>query len=157
VKSAKEQDAASKRASANRTSSASMQRSYLRQAESAEKTALSEGGKIADLSKQLAAVARDEGQKNKDLTAALKFESAAQGRADEKARMEREAAEKKWREQVRAEEIRRQRERLADEQRRLDEQARYELDRMSDQAAAASMVVAAEERLSRQISGHPRT
>lgn len=151
VKSSKETDAASKRASASRSSSPSTQRSYLRQAESSDKAALHEGSKIAALSKQLASVAHDEGNANKDLAAAVKAESLAQSRADEKSRKEREAAEKKRRDQSRADEIRRQRERLADEQRRLDEQARYELDRSDDQAAAAAMVAATEERLNRRI------
>lgn len=151
LKSSKESEASSRRTSANRTSSASSQRMYLRQAESADKAALAEGKKIADLSKKLADVAKDEGQKNKELTAALKAESAAQARADEKARKEREAAERKRREQARADEIRRQRERLADEQRRLEEQAQRELDRMADQASAAALVAASEERLSKQI------
>lgn len=151
AKSSKEGEAASKIASANRTSSASTHRMHMRSADSAQKAALSEGKKIADLSKKLADIAKDEGQKNKDLAAALKSETAAQKRADDKARKDREADEKKQREQRRAEEIRRQQERLADEQRHLDVQAHLELNRMQDQAAAAALVAASEERLSERI------
>jgi hypothetical protein len=151
VKSRKDAESASKIASANKTSSASSQRMYLRQAESAQKAALAEGKKIADLSQKLASVAKEEGQRNKELATAIKSETAAQARADAKARTEREAAEKKRRAEARAAELSRQRERLADEQRRRDDELQRELDRMSDRASAAALVAATEERLNQQI------
>lgn len=151
VKSRKETEAASKLSSAGRSSSASSQRMYLRQAEAAQRAALAEGRKVADLSQKLAALAKNEGQRNKELAAAIRSESAAQAQADAKARKEREAAERKRQSEVRAAELRRQQERLDDEQRRRDDQLRHELDRLADQQSAASLVAATEERLTQQI------
>lgn len=150
-KAAKENEAAARSASASRTSSPSTQRSYLRQAETAQKAALTESTKIAELAKKIADVARDEGRYNKELTAALKSEGTAEARAAEKARKEREAAERKRIEQSRADERRRQQERLADEQRRREDQARHEQARRADQAAAAALVNQSEERLTREL------
>lgn len=124
-----------------------MQRSYLRQAETAHKAALSESGKLADLSKKLADVARDESRYNSDLNAAWKSESAAEARAAEKVRREREAVERKLIEQRKADERRRQHERLADEQRRREEQARHMQARLDDQVATAALVTDTERRL----------
>lgn len=150
-KSRKEGESASRTSSAQRSSSDSSRRMYLRQAEAAQRAALAEGKKIADLSRKLADVAREEGQRNRELAAAIKSESAAQLRADTKARKDRESAEKKRESEARMAELRRQRERLADEQRRRDDALRQELDRLSDQASAAALVAATEERLNQQI------
>ena len=49
-----------------------MQRSYLGQADRAQKAALSQGNKIADLSKKIAAIAHDQSRYGKDLDRALK-------------------------------------------------------------------------------------
>lgn len=128
-----------------------MQRSYLGQADRAQKAALSQGNKIADLSKKFAAIAHDQSRYGKDLDRALKTEGAAQQRAADKARKDRESAERKLSQNRRAEERRRRQERQAEEPRRHEERIRSETTRREDQAAAAAMVSQSEQRLSRRI------
>lgn len=94
-KSTKESKVADRMTSAERTSSRVSQQSYLRQAESARKDALAEGKKIADYSTKLAGIARDEGNRSKELTTALKGEATTESRAADKARRERERDEKR--------------------------------------------------------------
>ena len=150
-KSSKESEAADRRASAERSSSRAMQQSYVRQAESAQKAALAEGKKIADLSKKLADIARDEGSRNKELTTALKSETAANARAADKARKEREKEERRLAELRKADDRLRQRERLADKQRHREEQVRHERSRLEDQATAAALIGQTERRLAERI------
>jgi hypothetical protein len=147
----KESEAAGRSASASRTSSQSMQRSYMRQAETAHKAVLTESTKIADLSKRIADVARDEGRYSKDLAAALMREGAVEARAAEKAIKEREAAERKRVEQRKADERRRHQERMADERRRREEEARLEQARLLDQATTATLLSESEMRLTKEI------
>lgn len=151
TKTRKESEAAARASSAHRASSASSQRTYVRQAEAAQRAALAEGKKVADLSGKLADLAKQEGQRNRELAAAIRSESAAQARAEAKNRKDREAAEKRRASETRAAELRRQQERLADEQRRRNDALRHELNRLADQESAVALVAATEERLSQQI------
>jgi hypothetical protein len=139
-RSKKESEAAAREASASRASSDSSKRSYLRQAESARRAALAESNKIADLSKRLAAISRDEGSQHKSLVAAEKSEASAAKRAADKARREREQSEKRLAEQRRSEERRRQEERMTDERRRRQ-----------DRATTATLISETEMRLTKQI------
>ena len=129
----KEKEAADRRRQAERTSSAVTARSYLRQAEVAQKAAHSEGDKIATLSKKLGEIGRDEGKRNKELTDALKHEATARARAEQKVQREQVAIER-----------RAQQERQQDARRRQQE-------RLQDQRAAAALIAQTEERLSEQI------
>lgn len=139
-RSKKESEAAARETSAARASSDSSKRSYLRQAGSARKAALAESNKIADLSKRLAAISRNEGNQHKSLVASEKSETSAAKRVADKVRREREQAEKRLADQRRAEERRRQEERMADERRRRQERA-----------ATASLIGETERRLTKQI------
>jgi hypothetical protein len=76
----KNEDAASYRARAARATSEAMMRSYLRQAESAEKAALAEGRKVSEESKRLADCGKAEAALAKELAAALQREAADQER-----------------------------------------------------------------------------
>ena len=129
----KEKETADRRRQAERTSSTTMTRSYLRQADTAQKAAQTEADKIAALSKKLAEIARDEGKRNQELTDALKAEATAQARSEDKARRDRAQGERRAEQQRKAEERRRQQERLQDQQ------------------AAASLITDTEQRLSEQI------
>lgn len=131
-KARKEKEAADKRARASR-SSGSMSNTYLRQSDSAQKAALAEGDRISALSKGLGAIAAKESKAQKDLADAIKMEATAQARADDKARRDRLAAEKK-----------------AEQQRKSDARQRQH-DRVIDQQAAASLVAESEQRLAREI------
>lgn len=150
-KSTKESKVADRMTSAERTSSRVSQQSYLRQAESARKDALAEGKKIADYSTKLAGIARDEGNRSKELTTALKGEATTESRAADKARRERERDEKRLADQRKAEDRQRQRERMADERRRQQDQAHTERARQEDHAATASLVRETEQRLTERI------
>ena len=91
-RSKKESEAAARETSAARASSDSSKRSYLHQAGSARKAALAESNKIADLSKRLAAISRNEGTQHKSLVAAEESETSAAKRVADKVRREREQA-----------------------------------------------------------------
>lgn len=126
---------------AAKASSESTRRSYQRQAESAQTAALAEGRKIADLSKKLADLAKDDGSQQKSLGDAIKREAADQ---EAKAKKARQAEDRR-----RAEERRADERRAAD--RRRQDQHRHEQARAEDRSHAQSLVGSAEERLSEQI------
>lgn len=150
-RSKKDSEAASREESAARTSSDSMRRSYLRQAQSARNGALRESKKVADLSKRLASISRDEGTQHAALVAAEKSEALDKARAADRARRDRERDERRAADQRRAEERHRQEERLADERRRREDQRIAERARRADQVATASLIGGAEQRLIAQI------
>jgi hypothetical protein len=150
-RSAKESEAAARAASAGRATGRATQQSYLRQAEAAQKSALSEGAKIATLSKSLSSVASDEARQNRDLTSALKSEATAAARVAEKDRKERAARDRRQLEQRKADERRRQQDRMIDEQRRREDQAMRERTRLDDHAATTALVSDTEQRLARRI------
>jgi hypothetical protein len=131
---------------AAKASSESLRRSYLRQAESAQNAALSEGRKIADLSKKLAGLARDDGAQQKALGDALKREAATQ---EAQAKKARQAEERRRADERRADE------RRAAEQRRADER-RLAQARAEDRSHAQSLVGSAEARLTEQIRAATR-
>lgn len=132
-KAAKEKEAADRRRQAERTSSATSARSYLRQAETAQNAAQAESAKIATLSKKLSGIATDEGKQSKNLSDALKSEATAQARADQKARRAREQSDRQA------------------EQQRKQEDRRRQQERLQDQRTAAALITQTEERLSEQI------
>jgi hypothetical protein len=133
-KASKDKEAADRVASAGRTSATSSQSNYLRQADAAQRASLAESKKIADLSKRIADVARDEGRRNKELAEALKREASAAEQASKKERREREDAERRAREAQFAEKRRRQAERL------------------EDQRTAATLVSQSEERIVQRMA-----
>lgn len=137
----KDAEADARMASAAKTSSESMRRSYERQAQAARKDALRESNKIAALSKDLAKVAGDIGTQQKALTAAEKAESAAAKRASEKTRRTWEAEQRRDAQERKAEEQRHQEERLEDERRRD-----------ADRASTTAQIADAEQRLAAEIA-----
>jgi hypothetical protein len=143
---AKNTEHAKKTEQAAKASSDSIRRSYLRQADSALKAALSEGDKIADLSKKLAALGKDDGTQQKALGDAIKREAADQEARAKKARQveERQRAEH-----------RRADERRAAEQRRED-QRRQDRARAEDRSHAQALVGSAEQRLTELLDAATR-
>lgn len=109
-----ESDAATAIAKANRATSESSARSYLRAAERAQASVLSESKKLATLSDKVAGHAKKDADLNRDLDNALKSAAAAEKRererqarqnktrlaADEAARRRREASERASRAQL---------------------------------------------------------
>lgn len=165
-KASKDTEYASNMEKADRTSSDSTRRMYLRSASSAQNVSLAEGKKIADLSKKRADLAKELSTLNRSLAEAMKRDASAQaGQATKekrdrdaaatKAKRDREADERKRIEQRRSDERRRQQERLEDEQRRQleqwERQRRREQDRLDDLQETESMIGAAEQRLGEQI------
>jgi hypothetical protein len=110
----KAQDAADRRASAARTSSPASARSYLRQADQAEKAALDHGKKAAEHSRRSADHLKTETALGKDLASAVAAEAREAQRAREKAAREDKAARDRQ-----SREDRQARERQAADQARL--------------------------------------
>ena len=127
----KESDANSYRAKADRTSSASMARSYLRQAETAQKEALSAGSKGAEQSKKVADCAKKEADLSRALSAAMQKE-----RTEQKRKRKRQAAEDD-----------RARKRLQTAESRARKR-----ERAADRARTDALVFASEARLSNEIA-----
>lgn len=127
----KAQEAADRRASAARTSSASTARSYLRQADQAEKSALEHGKKAAEHSRRSADHLKTETALARDLAAALAAEARdAQRTRDRAARQDKADRDRQARDERAA------RDRLA-----------------ADQAALSrSLVAGAEERIRAEIA-----
>jgi len=127
----KNEEAAGYRQRAAKASSASMQSSYLRQANSAEQAALAEGKKVADESKRVAECSKKEATLNSDLNTAL----AREATANERERKRKEAADK---------------------QNRLREAAalknNYEQQLRIERSKTAAMISASEGRMSAEIS-----
>ncbi len=128
--SAKSTEYAKRMEQAAKASSESMRRSYLRQAETAQNAALSEGRKIAELSKKLADLARDDGTQQKALGAALKREASDQA--------------------VKAKKVSQAEERRLADQRRADER-RLTQARSEDRSHTESLIGSVEARLGEQI------
>lgn len=97
----KESDAASYRSKAARTWSDSMRKSYLRNAESAEKAARSEADKVSKHTSTVAGFAKKEADLSKRLTDAQKREAEAEDRAGKR----REQEERRSRERERRQDV----------------------------------------------------
>ncbi|KAB2812568.1 CHAT domain-containing protein [Pimelobacter simplex] len=139
-KSIKESEAADKEARAGKATSDATRRSYLRQAETARKAAIAEGKKIADLAKKRAGLSKDEAALNGQLADALKRESAAQRREEDKARRARAQEDR-----------RREADRRAEERSRQQEQLRAEQQRRADREETRALIGDTENRLAAQI------
>lgn len=97
----KESDVASYRSRAARTSSDSMRKSYLRNAEYAEKAALNEADKVSKHTSTVAALTKKEAGLSKRLADAEKREAAV----EERARKRREQEERRTRERERRQDM----------------------------------------------------
>jgi hypothetical protein len=138
----KEADAASYRSRADRATSQTTARSYLRQAESAQREALALGAKAADYSIKSAQFSKKEADLSKALSTALDKQRGDEQRAQK----QRQLAEQRAQKQREADE-KRARERL-----QLAERRAREREQQAERARTHALMSAAESRLQQQIA-----
>jgi hypothetical protein len=152
----KNEEAATYRQRAAKATSSSQQSMYARQADSAERAALTEGRRIADESRRSADLLKTETGLNKDLTKALSEAARDDQRAREKQARDDKSARERAQRDARAQQALADR-RAADDRRRLDEQAataRAEAARFAaeQEALTRSLVADAETRIRAEIA-----